>query len=163
LFPNAELLMHEAEPAHWRDDARRSKADERKRMYFDTARKRLDAYAGQLRTIAGGDVFPGIEAIPIPGHTPGHTAYSISSGSESLLIWGDIVHVPEVQIARPEVGIAFDTDQEEAAKTRRRILDMVATDHVLVAGMHLNFPGYAHVVRDGSSYALVPEVYRLTP
>jgi hypothetical protein len=61
------------------------------------------------------------------------------------------------------VGIAFDDDTDAAIVTRKRVLDMVATDGLLVAGMHLNFPGYAHVVRDGPTYALVPEVYRLMP
>lgn len=163
LFPNAELLMHEAEPAYWRDDACRSAADERRRMYFDTARQRLDAYAKQLRTFRDGEVAPRIEAMPIPGHTPGHTGYRISSGADTLLIWGDIVHVPQVQIPRPEVGIVFDVDTDAAIATRRRVLDMVAADRLLVAGMHLNFPGYAHVTRSSTSFALVPEIYRLEP
>ena len=162
LFPAAELLMHENEVAHWRNDARREQADARQRVYFDTARHRLDRYAEQLRTVREGQiVFPGVEAIAVPGHTPGHTAYRIASGSESLLIWGDIVHVPEVQISRPEVGVAFDTDPAAAVVTRRRILDMAMTDKLLVAGMHIHFPGFSHVVRNGTTYALVPEVYRL--
>ena len=32
------------------------------------------------------------------GHTPGHSGYMIASGKDCLLIWGDIVHVPEIQI-----------------------------------------------------------------
>jgi glyoxylase-like metal-dependent hydrolase (beta-lactamase superfamily II) len=39
-------------------------------------------------------VFPGVTAIPRPGHTPGHTTYMVSSGKEQLLIWADTVHVP---------------------------------------------------------------------
>jgi glyoxylase-like metal-dependent hydrolase (beta-lactamase superfamily II) len=161
-FSAAELLIHENEVAHWRNDERREGADARQRMYFDTARQCLAQYDDQLRTIRAGQVvFPGIEAIAVPGHTPGHTAYRITSGSESLLIWGDIVHVPEVQVSRPEVGVAFDTDATVAVATRRRILDIAATDKLLVAGMHIHFPGFSYVVRSGTTYSLVPEVYQL--
>ena len=67
------------------------------------------------------------------------------------------MHVPEVQVPRPEVTIAFDIDPAQAAATRRRTFDMVATDRLLFAGMHVHFPGFAHLARSGEGYALVPE------
>jgi glyoxylase-like metal-dependent hydrolase (beta-lactamase superfamily II) len=79
----------------------------------------------------------------------------ISSGKDSLLIWGDIIHVPEIQIPRPEVTMAFDIDPGQAAATRRRVFDMVATDGQAVAGMHMHFPGMLHLVRRGDGYAMV--------
>jgi len=84
----------------------------------------------------------------------------VSSGKEQLLIWADTVHVPEVQTARPEVCMDFDTDQDLAADSRRKVFDMVATDRLLVTGMHLHFPGFAHLVRDGSGYRLIPEAWQ---
>jgi glyoxylase-like metal-dependent hydrolase (beta-lactamase superfamily II) len=83
----------------------------------------------------------------------------ISSGKDQLLIWGDTVHVPEVQTARPEVCMEFDTDLEAAAATRRRVFDMVATDRLLVSGMHLHFPGFSYLVRRGSGYQLIPAAW----
>jgi glyoxylase-like metal-dependent hydrolase (beta-lactamase superfamily II) len=104
------------------------------------------------------EVFPGVTSMPLPGHTPGHSGYMIASGGESLLIWGDIIHVPEVQVARPEVTMVFDTDPQQAAATRKRVFDMVATDRQLVAGMHVHFPGFAHVVKQADGgYLLLPE------
>jgi glyoxylase-like metal-dependent hydrolase (beta-lactamase superfamily II) len=111
-----------------------------------------------MRLVNEGEVLPGISLLALPGHTPGHSGYVISSGGQSLLIWGDIIHVPEVQVARPEVTMVFDTDPHQAAATRKRTFDMVATDRQLVAGMHVHFPGFAHVVRDGNGgYLLLPE------
>jgi glyoxylase-like metal-dependent hydrolase (beta-lactamase superfamily II) len=43
------------------------------------------------------ELIPGIRAVPAPGHTPGHTAYSVESGGQKLLVWGDIVHVAAIQ------------------------------------------------------------------
>ena len=98
-----------------------------------------------------------VTVLRAPGHTPGHSGYMIASGNESLLIWGDIVHVPDIQIPHPEVTIEFDTDPHAAAATRKRLLDMVATDRQLVAGMHMHYPGFAHVTRQGDSYLMLPE------
>ena len=98
--------------------------------------------------------------MPLPGHTPGHTGYLISSGSESLLIWGDVCHAQELQLAEPGISVTFDVDNDAAIATRRRILAQVASDKLLVAGMHVHFPGFIHVVRNGNGYAAEPESWR---
>jgi glyoxylase-like metal-dependent hydrolase (beta-lactamase superfamily II) len=161
VYPNAELLVHEEELRHWEDDAAMAAAPERKRVrYFEAARRQLGPYRGQLRAIRAGEVFPGVTAVPIPGHTPGHTAYLIADGGESLLVWGDTVHVPEIQVRDPGVTLDFDSDPDAAAATRRRVFDMVSADRTLVGGMHVHFPGFAHVVRRGDGgYELVPEAW----
>jgi glyoxylase-like metal-dependent hydrolase (beta-lactamase superfamily II) len=159
FFPNAELVVHENEPRHWQDDGAMSRADERARkMYFQCAREQMAPYHNQMRTFAGAvEVFPGVTSMPLHGHTPGHSGYMIASGDQSLLIWGDIIHVPEVQVPRPEVTMAFDTDPHQAAATRKRTFDMVATDRQLIAGMHVHFPGFAHLVKSGDQYLMLPE------
>ena len=159
-YPNAELVMHENEPRHWFDDAKMAKGTEReKKLFFQAGREQITPYKDRWRLFKGGEVFPGVTAIPRPGHTPGHTTFMISSGNEQLLIWGDTVHVPEVQTARPEVCMDFDTDKDAAAASRRKVFDMVATDRLLVTGMHLHFPGFAHLVRRGAGYQLIPAAW----
>ena len=85
------------------------------------------------------------------GHTRGHSGYMMSSGNVSLLIGGDIVHVPDIQIPRPDVTIEFDTDPHAAAATWKQVLDMAATDRQLVTGMHMHYPGFAHVLNKGTA------------
>jgi glyoxylase-like metal-dependent hydrolase (beta-lactamase superfamily II) len=75
------------------------------------------------------------------------------------MIWGDTVHVPEVQTAFPEAGMAFDTDLAAAAASRRRMFDRVSADRILVAGMHLHFPAFARLARRGDAYALHNEAW----
>jgi glyoxylase-like metal-dependent hydrolase (beta-lactamase superfamily II) len=162
-YPNAELVLNEREPAYWFDDANVAQGTEReKKLYFQAGREQVTPYKDRWRLFKDGDVFPGITAIPRPGHTPGHTTYMVSSGSEQLLIWGDTVHVPEVQTARPEVCMDFDVDKDMAAASRRKVFDMAAADRLLVTGMHLHFPGFAHLVRSGTGYRLIPAAWEQT-
>ncbi len=158
-LPNAELIVHEAEPPYWQDDAVLALVSAENRHFVQLARDVLDAYRGRVRTIAAGEALPGITAVPEPGHTPGHTGWLIASGDDSLLIWGDIVHLPGVQFARPGAGMGFDADGAQAIATRQRIMDMAATDRLLVAGMHLNFAAFGHLARAGDGYAFIPEVW----
>ncbi len=162
-YANAELVVHENEPRHWFDDAAMAKGSEReKKLMFQQAREQTAPYLKRMRTFTKGDVFPGVTALPIHGHTPGHTGYLVESNGERLLIWGDVVHMPEVQVPRPEVSMTVDTDPAAAAATRRRVFDMAASERLLVTGMHLHFPGFAHIAREGSNYRLVPEAWQQT-
>ncbi|WP_353192179.1 MBL fold metallo-hydrolase [Pandoraea pnomenusa] len=151
-FPNASLVAHTREVAFWQDDANLSRANERARGNFVIARRVLDAYRDKLRTFDKGDVLAGIRAMPLPGHTDGHTGYLVESGGDGALIWGDIVHFPHIQIRRPDVTIAFDQDATLAAATRSRLLDQVSSDRLLVAGMHLGELGFARIGQSNGKY-----------
>lgn len=162
-YPNAELVVHENEPKFWFDDAAMSKATEReKKLMFQQAREQCAPYRDRMRTFGSGEVLPGISAVPCHGHTPGHCGFLVESADRSLLIWGDIVHMPEVQVPRPEVTMVVDVDPEMAAASRRRIFDMTAQERLLVTGMHLHFPGFGHVGKSGSNYRFVPEPWQQT-
>ena len=144
-FPDAELVIHQHEVSFWEDDSNLSRASERARGNFLFARKVFDQYREKMRLFTDNEVLPGIIAMPLLGHTAGHSGYRIESADRSLLIWGDIVHFPQIQIARPDVSIAFDQDPLLSAKTRSKLLDVVSSDNILIAGMHLGELGFARV------------------
>jgi glyoxylase-like metal-dependent hydrolase (beta-lactamase superfamily II) len=161
-FPKAELVLNRAEHAYWHDDAMLAAAAEERKGGFHLARKSIAAYDDRIRLVGDGETAAsGITAVDLPGHTPGHTGWMIGSGKDALLIWGDIVHLPGIQFARPEAGMMFDVDIEKARATRA--FDMAATDRLMVAGMHLDFPAFGHVARAATGYAFVPEVWSPTP
>jgi glyoxylase-like metal-dependent hydrolase (beta-lactamase superfamily II) len=166
FFPNAELALHAAEHAYWTsaeaeaEVLRSGQGIPTGGPYFPMAKRQVAPYADRMRLFTGGaEVFPGVTAMHFPGHTPGHCGFLIASAGQSLLIWGDIVHLPEVQVPRPEVTILFDVDPPAAAATRRRVFDMVATERTHIAGMHLHFPATAHLAREGAGYRLHPEAW----
>jgi hypothetical protein len=39
------------------------------------------------------------------------------------------------------------------------MFDRVASDGVLIAGMHLHFPAFSRLARDGNAYRLYPEAW----
>jgi glyoxylase-like metal-dependent hydrolase (beta-lactamase superfamily II) len=89
-----------------------------------------------------------------PGHTPGHTNWLIEARGERLLIWGDIVHLAAVQLARPEARLIYDVDTDLAAATRATVLDWAECERLIVAGAHLGFPGFGRVLRNGEQFAI---------
>ncbi|KFX66343.1 MBL fold metallo-hydrolase [Paraburkholderia fungorum] len=156
-FPNAELLAHEQEVKFWQDDGNLSRASERARGNFLIARQVFDGYRDRLRTFNEGEVLPGIRAMPLPGHTDGHSGYLLESHDQGLLVWGDIVHFPHIQVKRPDVSIAFDQAPSLAAVTRSRLLDVASSEGLLIAGMHLGELGFARIKRTSGSYGLLYE------
>lgn len=157
VFTNAELIVHEKELQFWNSDEHFHQAPQRLHAVRKLALDTFGAYRTALRSVSGGEVLSGITIQPLFGHTPGHSGFIVSSGSESLFIWGDIAHWPDIQIPRPEASLVFDIDGKQAVETRRRTLDALASENTLVGGMHLNFPGFIRIHRDGSSYSIQEE------
>lgn len=160
-FPNAEIVINAAEAGFWLDPASEAAAPEGLRDSFATAKRCLTPYADRLtRVTMGQEVLPGVTCHPLPGHTPGHSGWLVASGAETLLIWGDVVHLPGIQFARPEAGMMFDVDAEQARLSRSRAFAWASADRLLVAGMHLDFAPFGHVVAAGSGYGFVPLVWQ---
>ena len=99
---------------------------------------------------------PAITSVAAVGHEVGHTAFEVASAGETLLIWGDVVHVPSIQFDRPEVAWELDADQEQARSTRRAMLERAARPGVHVAGAHLDFPGVGTVSTSGGGFRFTP-------
>ena len=141
-------------PDRRRDDSIKAQAGDFE-FLFTQARLALDAYGDRVRLAAPGEVLPDIEMIALPGHTPGHSGFHLTSGPDALLLWADIVHFPDIQIAKPNVTVGFDVDPDAARATRMKALDRVASDKLAVAGMHFNMPGFLTIERDGPGYRKV--------
>lgn len=154
VYKNAELYLHPLEAEYWRDEEKLKHASERAQRNFALVRRTLDAYTQKLRFVSESEIITGISPVWLPGHTPGHTGLRIDSGDKSLLIWGDIVHFPHIQSAQPTVSIAFDCDPAQAETTREKILQQVAWEKLLVAGMHLGRAGFAHVLPAAGGYRI---------
>lgn len=161
-FPNAEVVVAEEELRHWDNDGAMERATERQRTrYFEAARYQIGPYRDRLRN-AKGQVWQDVTAVPMPGHTPGHTGYMIDSGGERLLIWGDLCHIPGLQLPYPHLKTSYDSLPDLAVESRMRILEWVEAERIPVAGMHLHFPGFASIVKRDAGYWFIQEPWRFT-
>lgn len=167
LFAKAQVFTAQKENDFWLAKDALDKAPTKMQPMFQTAQFAAAPYvaAQQWNTFAeDGALVAGIKPVAAYGHTPGHTAYLVESQGKSLLIWGDVVHVHSVQFTRPSTAIAFDVDQAMAVETRRSIMQQTATEKVLIAGMHLPFPGIGHVRMDAEDrYSWVPMEFQPYP
>jgi glyoxylase-like metal-dependent hydrolase (beta-lactamase superfamily II) len=157
-FPNAEVIVHETEAKFWLDQVSEPGEPEMRQRNRVAAARAFAPYRGRVRRVADGEALPGISAVMQPGHTPGHTGWLVSSRGDSVLIWGDIVHAASVQMPRPDAALTFDTDPEMARKSRARVFDWVATDHLRVAGAHLDLPSFGYLTRAGTGFRFEPDV-----
>ena len=154
-FPNAELVIPEGEAAFWLDEANANAAPDGRKPNFALAKKNIGAYGDAVRHIGdGGEVIGGINTLAAYGHTPGHMAFWLSSGSKQMMVLSDTTNHPALFVRNPQWQVRFDMDGDMAAQTRVKMLDMVSADDMLVAGYHFPFPATGHIVKDGSGYQL---------
>ncbi|OAE47829.1 AidB family quorum-quenching N-acyl homoserine lactonase [Agrobacterium tumefaciens] len=149
-FPNAEIWVPEADLAFFTNAEARKALPPARQGGFDLAARLLDICGAMLRPILMGGVAEDIEAIAMPGHTPGHAGYLIGNGDDRLLLWGDVLHVTGLQAADPEIAFVYDIDSELAHATRLEVLAAAADHGWLVSGGHLG--GFFHIERQGDHF-----------
>jgi len=83
---------------------------------------------------------------------PSHASILFTSGQEQFMHMGDIAHNPVTSLQHPDWTPVFDYEPAQAIKSRKTILDRVATDRVMVMGYHFPFPAIGHVVQRDTAY-----------
>jgi len=154
LFANAQIFVHQREVDFWLSEDARTAAPETMRALYDWALEAFAPYAGRIEPFTGGEILPGIEALALPGHTPGHSGFHVDGGGkQQLVIWGDAVHQVDVQTRDPAVSVQADVDQAGARTSRLSLFDRVSVDGALVTGMHVRFPGFGRLERERTGYS----------
>jgi glyoxylase-like metal-dependent hydrolase (beta-lactamase superfamily II) len=158
-FPNAEVLVPATEWKYFMDDGEMSRAPAgRMEGVFKNARRVFEA--GLKKKVTpyewGKEVAPGMLSVESIGHTPGHTSYVLSSGSDKVFIQSDVTNDPDLFARNPGWHLMFDQDPAQAETTRRKVYDMISADKMQVQGFHYPFPGLAHLEKDGSGYRWIP-------
>lgn len=153
-FPHAEIFVPDDDFAFFTDPVARQETPEVRRGGFRVTEQLQRVYGDHVRRIRNGEVMPGIEARLLPGHTPGHTGYLVRGEDRDLLIWGDTLHVEDLQPGDPNIGLIYDIDAELAVRTRRASLEDAARQGWIIAGGHIS--GFGRVQREPKGYKIVP-------
>jgi glyoxylase-like metal-dependent hydrolase (beta-lactamase superfamily II) len=160
-FAKAEIMVPAAEWAFWMDDGQMSRSPEGMQGAFRNVRRVFEPIVKDVARYEGErELVPGITAIPAAGHTPGHTAYVVTSGASRLLVLSDAANKPELFVANPGWHAVFDMDGNEAAATRRRLLEMAVAERMPVTAYHFGFPAVGNVAKDGAGYRFVPAFWQ---
>jgi glyoxylase-like metal-dependent hydrolase (beta-lactamase superfamily II) len=153
-FPNATIHMSKVEHGFWTNPANEATVAERARGTFAAARDMLALYPGKVALFEpGGELFPGVGTLAAYGHTPGHIAVLVSSKGENLLLWGDLLHGLDLQLARPDIAIAFDWNPAMAVEARKALLARAAAEGWLVSGVHVPGPEAYRIHAQGQGFA----------
>src|SRR5438105_3872437 len=163
VFPKADVYVAKAESDFWLSPEIAAKAPKDAQPFFRSAQAIAAPYikAGKWHTFSGSEtIVDGMQLVPLPGHTPGHTGYEFSSKGRKILFWGDTIHAQRVQLQHPEVTAIFDIDQTAAAATRNQLLSKLAREDVFIAAPHSSFfPPLGRLRKEGSVYSWAPVVF----
>lgn len=158
-FPNARYVFGQVEFDYWISgtdvpESRRESRDFFMKMAAPFADKATFIHEGQA-------VASGITAVNAFGHSPGMFAYHIESEGKRLLLWADVTNHYVMSLMKPEWHVAFDHSKEDGVATRKRILEMVATEAIPAIGYHMPFPAVGYVEKTADAYRWVPASYQL--
>ncbi|HEX8164256.1 MAG TPA: MBL fold metallo-hydrolase [Beijerinckiaceae bacterium] len=157
VFPNAEVMISGTEWSYWMDDAKMAAAPEGLKGNFNNVRRVFGPIAKDVKQFENGkEIAPGVTAVAAPGHTPGHFAFVVSSGSGKLILMSDTTNHPALFVRHPEWQAVFDMDGNQAVETRKRLLDMAAAEKARVSFYHAPFPATGYIAKSGSGYEFVP-------
>ncbi|MRG57230.1 MBL fold metallo-hydrolase [Phyllobacterium sp. SYP-B3895] len=158
IFPNAEIIVNDAEYQWWTDPGRVDKLAEGRKAAGRRIASVFPTWKNWNRVENGAEAAPGIQMIAAPGHTPGHSVFLVTSGSEQLMVSADTMYVPALLAPHPEWQGSYDQDGPMAIATRHKLIDRVIADNIKICGSHFPFPGSGTFVKDGNAYAFTPTV-----
>lgn len=156
MFPNARFLIGQAEYDYWTNPDTVTQIGEARTTFAVGAARRLEAISEQIEFLADGDeVISGVSAHLTSGHTPGHMAFELRSGTEAVMVVGDAIGNHHVAFERPDWASGSDQDAAMAAATRVRLLDRLANEQIGLIGYHLPEGGLGRAEKSGDGYRFV--------
>jgi glyoxylase-like metal-dependent hydrolase (beta-lactamase superfamily II) len=158
VFPNAELIVNGAEYKWWTESGRVEKLAEGRRAAGKRIADIFPMWKNWKLVEDNAEVAPGVRLLAAVGHTPGHSAFLVTSGKDQLMVSNDTMYVPALLAPHPEWQGAYDQDGPTAVATRRKLIDRVIADKMMICGAHFPSPGAGVFAKDGGAYTFTPVV-----
>jgi len=156
MFPEAEFMMSKPEWDYWINPDTVNTIGEARQSFAAGALRNLTAIEDQItRFEFETEILPGVRAIDTSGHTPGHTAYEVRSGSESIVVVGDALTSQFFSFEKPDWPSPADQDAEKGISARNSLLDQLAGDKMRMIAYHIAFPGMGRVEKADGAYRFV--------
>lgn len=147
-FPNARYILLEDSWGHWSTKDRRAEltrlnkwTKEKTQFAWETYSKIKDL----ILTVKPGEEFiPGFRLFPAPGHRYDHTILKVSSSDEQLMHISDALAHP-LFMGNRDWYSTYDANPTQMVDTKIKLLNMCASENILVFGSHFPFPGLGYV------------------
>ncbi|MGC9380977.1 MBL fold metallo-hydrolase [Streptomyces sp. MH13] len=153
-FPNATYLMPKADFDFWNpENGHESVLGRGNQNVFEDSVVPVYRAGQALLWEDSHQIDAALRLEPAPGHTPGSSVLTLTSGTDRAVFVGDLLHSP-VQVFEPDSNSCFCEDPAQARATRHAVLGRAADTNALVIPAHLGGHGAAEVVRDGSRFAV---------
>ncbi len=121
LFPNAQIYISQVDFDFWTDEG---KLGSPLKDFVVHARKNLLPVRDRIVFFKDGQEFlPGVQAISAPGHTVGHSIFTVASAGKSFAFLGDLSHHSVLLLERPRMEFSYDSDPKQAAGIARQTAD----------------------------------------
>ncbi|MSO76768.1 MAG: MBL fold metallo-hydrolase [Alphaproteobacteria bacterium] len=161
VYANAEIMVPAPEWAYWMDDGQMSRVSAGfMEGVFKNARRVFGPIAKDVKRYEWGkEIVTGISTVNAAGHTPGHTAYVLASGSGKHMVISETTNHPAIFARNPDWHLWADQDAAMAVATRRKLLDMLAAERMRVSFYHAPFPANGFIAKAGSGYEYVPAAW----
>ncbi len=158
MLPKAAYFAASAEWDFWQSENATSGLPAERAGFVTGARRNYAQIKDRVKMLkAGDDIVSGLRVIATPGHTQGHVSLEVAGG-EGLIVGGDALTHAQISFAHPEWRPVADHVPDEAAATRRKLLDRLASDRSLLIGFHLPYPGVGRVQRSDGAYRFISAV-----
>ena len=156
LFYEADYMIGRTEWAYWWDPETVNTISDSRAAFAVGARRRLEVIQDSITFFDDGDeILPGIAAVASFGHTPGHMAFEVRQGTDSVLVLGDAIGNHHIAFARPDWESGADHDMTRAVATRKRLFDRITSEQMQILGFHMPDGGIGRIDTDGDGYRFV--------
>ncbi|MBX5222103.1 MBL fold metallo-hydrolase [Rhizobium sp. NLR9b] len=157
-FKNARYVIGQAEYDFWSNKSREGTPAE---GGHKAVLANLTPLVEKATFIKDGDsIAPGMTAMLAAGHSPGHMVFHVESEGKRLVLTGDTANHYILSLLRPDWEVRFDMDKAQAAASRRKVFDMIATDKIAFLGYHMPFPAVGFAERQDGGYRFVAKTYQ---
>lgn len=141
-FPNARYLLPDADNTAFAAMAADS--------YTESVLPVIAAGQSEMVT-SGHQLGDYVTLMDTPGHTPGHVSVLVKSGAAEAIITGDALHTT-AQCWHPDWHFTYDTDPDQAATSRRALLEAASEANCRVLGTHFTLPSIGRVRANGEVF-----------
>ncbi|MDO3434040.1 MBL fold metallo-hydrolase [Rhizobium sp. CBN3] len=157
-FKNARYVIGQAEYDFWSNKSREGTPAE---GGHKAVLANVTPLVEKATFIKDGDsIAPGMTAMLAAGHSPGHMVFHVESEGKRLVLTGDTANHYILSLLRPDWEVRFDMDKAQAAASRRKVFDMIATDKIAFLGYHMPFPAVGFAEKQDGGYRFVPKTYQ---